>query len=157
MPITDIRGLPTYTESDMQRDVADFFKHNRYFFADRFTNVIPEIYREISIPEIGRRSDVLIKMMGRLINIECKLGDYSGVLMQAKDYLSGVDYSYWYKNGATGLVTDGTVHNFEFNTTNKVTGGNITAQDYAIIVWCYDEDWNSGQAYAAFKINVTES
>lgn len=76
----------------------------------------------------------------------------------SKDYLSvssGANYDYWWKSGSTGMVTDGTTHSYTLNTTNKVTGSNLTDQDYGVQVWCYDSDWNSGTGYSAFNINLT--
>ena len=61
-----------------------------------------------------------------------------------------------YNSALTGLITDGTSHGYIFNTTNKVSNTNITAQHYGLIVYCYDSDWNSATGYVAFKINRTE-
>ena len=55
----------------------------------------PKIYREIHVPEIGRRSDLIVFFSKRKIfNIECKLFDGGGVIKQAKDHLAWADYSY---------------------------------------------------------------
>ena len=67
---------------------------------------------------------------------------------------SGANYTYWYIS-SSDMVTDSIVHGFIFNTTDKATGNNMTAQHYGLSVWCYDSDWNSGRAYSAVKINRT--
>lgn len=55
----------------------------------------PKIYREIYVPEISRRSDLVVFFSKRKIfNIECKLFDAGEVIRQAKDHLSWADYSY---------------------------------------------------------------
>lgn len=55
----------------------------------------PVIYREIHVPEIGRRSDLIVKFSDRKIfNIECKLFDADTVIKQAADHLFWCDYSY---------------------------------------------------------------
>lgn len=58
-------------------------------------DIIPTIYREIHVPEIGRRSDLIVKFSDRKIfNIECKLFDADTVIKQAADHLFWADYSY---------------------------------------------------------------
>lgn len=50
--------------------------------------------REVRIPEVGRISDnVLLINKRRVVNIECKLSDYGGVIRQAEDHLRWCDYS----------------------------------------------------------------
>ena len=51
-------------------------------------------YEQIRIPEIGRVSDLVIDMDGRLINIEFKLQDHKCLKAQAIDHLQWCDYSY---------------------------------------------------------------
>lgn len=53
-----------------------------------------EFYEQIRVPEIGRVSDLIIKLGRRLVNIEFKLSDWSCVLQQGKDHLAWADYSY---------------------------------------------------------------
>jgi hypothetical protein len=70
---------------------------------------------------------------------------------------SGANYDYWYSSGSTGFVTGGTTnHTYTFNTTNKVTGRNLSAQDYALFAYCYDSDYNYGRGFSAIRINRTQ-
>jgi hypothetical protein len=55
----------------------------------------PNVYTEVGIPSIGRRSDIIARWPdGKMINIECKLDDYGVVIQQARDHLRWADYSY---------------------------------------------------------------
>ena len=84
-------------EDDMQREVAEVFHKQEFYVGAQFTGsyVTPKVYREITIPEIGRRSDVIVQVTPRKIfNIECKIVDANGVLSQAIDHLLWADYSY---------------------------------------------------------------
>ena len=79
-------------EDDMQREVAETFR-NQEFYTGSY--VKPKIYREVTIPEIGRRSDVIVQVTPRKIfNIECIIVDANGVVSQAIDHLKWADYSY---------------------------------------------------------------
>ncbi len=59
----------------------------------------------------------------------------------------GGNYSYY--SGSTGFITGGMVHNYYVNTTN------LTNQDYGVVVWCYDDDYNYATEKAAIHINKT--
>ena len=53
------------------------------------------VYREVSIRRIGRISDIIVEITPRkIVNIECKLFDYTGVINQALDHKRWADYSY---------------------------------------------------------------
>ncbi|PIN88817.1 hypothetical protein COU61_03370 [Candidatus Pacearchaeota archaeon CG10_big_fil_rev_8_21_14_0_10_35_13] len=76
----------------------------------------------------------------------------------SKDYhsvVSGQNYTQWYQSASSGMTTDSTTHTYTFNTTNKVTNAALTSQDYGIMMWCYDTDWNYGTGYSTIKINIT--
>lgn len=77
------------TEWDMQKAVSDLM-------ADvEIDRIPPRIYREVSIPEIGRISDIIVMVTdNKIINIECKLVNYTEVIRQAEDHLRWADYSY---------------------------------------------------------------
>jgi len=85
------------SEDQMQKAVADFFADYEY---DRLTgyewqNIKGTVYREVTIPNIGRRSDIIVKINDRKIfNIECKTNDITGVIQQAINHLYWADYSY---------------------------------------------------------------
>lgn len=78
----------------------------------------------------------------------------------SKDYrsvYSGSWSSYWSYSGMTGLSTGGTTHSYTYNTTDKYTGVEMTAQDYVISAQCFDSFWNAGTAYLAIKLNTTST
>lgn len=73
------------------------------------------------------------------------------------DYFSAYDgSSSAYSSGSTGMTTGGTRHTYTFNTTNKISRSSLTAQDYGLVIYCYDEDWNYKRELAAVKINATQ-
>jgi hypothetical protein len=78
------------SEDQMQKAVADYFSNYEF---DRLTGyewkaIKGKVYREVTIPTIGRRSDVIIKITDfKIFNIECKTNDLAGVIEQAKDHL----------------------------------------------------------------------
>ena len=87
------------SEYDMQDEVAELMfklsfsitRSERPWFID----IHPKVYREVTISEIGRRSDIIVQVTPRKIfNIECKISDCRGVLKQAIDHLKWADYSY---------------------------------------------------------------
>jgi len=51
------------------------------------------VYKEVTIPGLGRRSDIVLQTPLRLINIECKLSHYHQVFDQAYDHFQWADYS----------------------------------------------------------------
>lgn len=88
-----------YPESEMQEQVVEYFSQRRFApsnwngFYDSM--IIPRLYREVNIPQIGRISDIIIYITDRkIINIECKMIGYEEVARQAKDHLAWADYSY---------------------------------------------------------------
>lgn len=86
-------------EDEMQKQVAEYFSQRRFVPSswNGFHNsmIIPKVYREVKIPHIGRISDIIIYITDRkIVNIECKLSDYGGVISQAIDHLRWADYSY---------------------------------------------------------------
>jgi hypothetical protein len=89
-----------FSEDEMQEKVALYFTQRRFPSNnenDKWNNkyITPKVYREVRIPQISRISDVIVFITERrIINIECKLADYSFVLKQAKDHLRWADYSY---------------------------------------------------------------
>lgn len=81
------------SEDDLVKAFVKLFKDEGLEFGDKL--IIGEYYEQVSIPEIGRRSDLIIKCgNSRLINIEFKLVDYSCVFSQATDHMRWADYSY---------------------------------------------------------------
>lgn len=54
----------------------------------------PQYYQEVTIKQIRRRSDLIIKIPKRVVNIEFKLHDVDTVIRQAKDHCKWADYSY---------------------------------------------------------------
>lgn len=87
-----------YGEDYMQEQVKEMLlKYPFVDISEGFRKKIepPTIYREITVPEIGRRSDLIVKFSDRKIfNIECKLFDADMVIKQAADHLFWADYSY---------------------------------------------------------------
>ena len=95
MPLLNWRFGYCYSEWEMQEYVIKFL--NKYQFEGEHLDEPRQkvIFDEITIPNIGRRSDIIIWITKRiLVNIECKLSDYAGVLNQAQDHLRWADYSY---------------------------------------------------------------
>ena len=81
------------SEDDLVKSFLRIFKDESFLFGDKY--IKGECYEQIRVPEIGRRSDLIIKCGDRrLINIEFKLRDHNYVLKQAKDHLHWADYSY---------------------------------------------------------------
>jgi len=80
------------SEDEMQRQICEYLLH--YDFA-RGLNYKPpvETFRETTIKEIGRRSDIIFRLGGTFYNIECKLTGVRKVFEQAKDHLIWADYS----------------------------------------------------------------
>lgn len=88
---------PRFSEDEMQEAVAQYFANKKFRSPDPYNweGIVPKVYREIRIKEIGRISDVVIYLTDRkIINVECKLRDYNYVLNQAKNHLMWADYSY---------------------------------------------------------------
>lgn len=85
------------SEYEMQDKLIDLL-HKKEFnarFENHYIGEKAKIYKEIRIPNIGRISDIILHITDRvIINIECKLSDYTTVLEQAKDHLYWADYSY---------------------------------------------------------------
>ena len=112
MPLLKQYGGFVITEKEMQNKVIEFLSAYEFqYMKDSYYHDLPkpEIYTELHIPEINRRSDILLYFIptffkdpydddyttrARLVNIECKLTDAQGVIDQAVDYLAFVDYSY---------------------------------------------------------------
>ncbi|MBR9705186.1 hypothetical protein GOV12_07270 [Candidatus Pacearchaeota archaeon] len=68
------------------------------------------------------------------------------------DYISSSYHSSYDGNTSTYgygsfLTTGGVTHTYTINV------GNYTDQDYGIIFWCYDEDYNYGTSRVAFSVN----
>jgi len=95
--------LPVYSgqnggsEYEMQDQLMDLL-HKKSFHMTPENHYIgkkAKIYKEVRIPNIGRISDIIVHVTDRvIINIECKLVDYTVVFEQAKDHLYWADYSY---------------------------------------------------------------
>jgi hypothetical protein len=87
---------PRCSEFEMQDQVSDYFAKRVFRNPNEWNKpIIPKIYREVNIPEIGRISDIIIYLTDRrIINIECKLVDYGTVVSQSMDHLRWADYSY---------------------------------------------------------------
>lgn len=59
--------------------------------------VFGDYFKEVSIPEIGRRSDLVVRVKGkteRFFNLEFKLERQDELLKQGKDHCKWADYSY---------------------------------------------------------------
>lgn len=98
MNLIDKYNVQGILEDKMQEYVADYFSKLTFRHTiDRWNTdwVNAETFREITIPEISRTSDVIVKITDRKIfNIECKLNDSAGVVDQALDHKRWADYSY---------------------------------------------------------------
>jgi|WetSurSiteA1Bulk_404760.scaffolds.fasta_scaffold28795_3 hypothetical protein len=87
-------------ELEMQEQVANHFSERKFQLSPGKTErygkwIYPRVYREISIPHIGRVSDIVIYITdNKIINIECKMTNYDEVINQAISHLSWADYSY---------------------------------------------------------------
>ena len=85
------------SEDKMQAHVAKYFIENGFYHQTGYVaeTIQCKVYREITIPTIGRRSDVIVQVTPRKIfNIECKVNDIPGVIVQAIDHLAWANYSY---------------------------------------------------------------
>jgi len=81
------------SEDDLVKSFIEKFKDEGLIFGQHTFK--GEYFEQIRIKEIGRVSDLIIKVGdSRLINIEFKLGDWNCLLNQAKDHLKWADYSY---------------------------------------------------------------
>ena len=79
-------------ELDMQNEVESILR-DREFRKD-WDTYKHSIYREFHVSEIGRISDIVVYLYEKkIINIECKLENYTEVLKQANDHLLWADYS----------------------------------------------------------------
>jgi hypothetical protein len=98
-------SISGYSEREMQEDVYKQILDTKYYYQKPHPTISshyitssskPEfVCMEFRIPEIGRISDIILKLTPRkIINIECKLSDIPGVIKQAKDHLKWADYSY---------------------------------------------------------------
>ena len=79
------------SEDDLVQLFIEKYSQKHLMFTDwqMFT-----MYTEVRIPEIGRRSDVVLYTdHKKVINIEFKLTDSAGVFKQAKDHKKWADYS----------------------------------------------------------------
>jgi len=100
MNLIPFRTYRDVGEYEMQREVTQFFQDKITFYKNAnniyFRELIKHVvYNEVRIPEVGRISDIIIKVTDKKVfNIECKLGDHTAVLQQAKDHLKWADYSY---------------------------------------------------------------
>lgn len=90
------------SEALMQEQVDKFLQDQNYYVWNSLGGSgfgehkkLPKIVlREVRIPVVGRISDhVLLINKRKAVNIECKLGDYNGVIRQAEDHLRWCDYS----------------------------------------------------------------
>ncbi|HDY88545.1 MAG TPA: hypothetical protein ENH82_10610 [bacterium] len=90
MNLIDKYNVSNCSEYDMQRFVATFFEEYNFRSSDPYNwdDIKAKVYREVGIPKIGRISDVIVMVTSRKIfNIECKLNDTAGVVIQAIDHL----------------------------------------------------------------------
>jgi len=86
---------PAESEYDMQDDIAHTLSIRQWYNQSGYEYHNGEVFREVKIPDIGRISDIIVFVTDRkIINVECKLLDYTTVLEQAKDHLKWCDYSY---------------------------------------------------------------
>lgn len=94
-------------EDDMQQYVAEYFINHTFDREyDHWRGRKAKVYREVTIPGIGRRSDVIVRLTDRKIfNIECKINDIGGVMAQAIDHLKWADYSYICVHARTYIPT----------------------------------------------------
>ena len=91
IPVGAIGSMPERTMQDQLIKILSERTHYRGF-DEQFPYCV---FEEVHIPEIGRRSDIVIYITDRIIiNIECKLDNYTEVLSQAKDHATWADYSY---------------------------------------------------------------
>jgi len=86
---------PAETEYDMQEDITQTLSARRWYNQSQQKYHSGDVFKEVRIPDIGRISDIIVLITDRkIINVECKLLDYTTVLEQAKDHLKWCDYSY---------------------------------------------------------------
>lgn len=88
-----------YAEDQMQADVENWLNNYTFWKSTEAgysrEKVDLKIYREVYIPEIGRRSDLIVFFSKRKIfNIECKLFQSGEVIKQATDHQHWANYSY---------------------------------------------------------------
>ncbi|MFT7282978.1 MAG: hypothetical protein ACI9DM_002716 [Cyclobacteriaceae bacterium] len=82
----------SYHEDTMQEALAN---HLELQMQGYWPYVGSKVMREVSIPVIRRRSDVVFKVTNRKVfNIECKTNQIGNVLHQAKDHKKWANYSY---------------------------------------------------------------
>lgn len=82
------------TEWQMQEKVVRFLQNQKYYNS-YLEEITPTIFTEVHIPEVHRRSDIVVYLSPkRIYNIELKLNDIKGVVKQAIDHLKWADYSY---------------------------------------------------------------
>ncbi len=68
----------------------------------------------------------------------------------SKDYRSWSYGNTWgYSSSSTGMTTGGTTHYYNYTTSALVN------QSYGTVIYCYDEDWNTGYGWSAFKVNMS--
>ena len=81
----------------MQGEVDEFLRKQKYQKVENmwyWVDVPHVTLREFRIPEINRISDhVMVIGRAKAVNLECKLTDIEGAIMQAKDHLRWCDYS----------------------------------------------------------------
>ena len=85
------------SEDQMQSELAQLMADKEFRPSSPYdwNWITPKVYREVSIPNIGRRSDLIVHITDRkIINIECKLEDYGEVIYQAKNHAYWANYSY---------------------------------------------------------------
>lgn len=85
------------TEAQIVQDFIAAYSIERFYFDQDYDPVLleTEFFQEVTIPHIGRRSDVIMKVKkNTLINIEFKLTNWRSVFSQAYDHLKWADYSY---------------------------------------------------------------
>ena len=95
MRVCPISGAGICTEAQMQAELALFLSMRPHYQNKWPYEFKVNIYTEVGIPEIGRISDIIVRVSEKkIINIECKLENYTIVIQQAQDHLKWADYSY---------------------------------------------------------------
>lgn len=99
MHLLDYSFGSSKTESEMQEALTEHLQglkwYNSSFDYINGTGNPLVITREFHVPEIKRRSDIVVMQTKRKIfNIECKLYNPHSVWKQAQDHLLWADYSY---------------------------------------------------------------
>lgn len=82
----------TGTEDQMVKLFIEKYKETDLIFGHDF--IRGKYYEQVHVPEINRRSDLVIVAEKRLINIEFKLGDHKCLMKQAEDHMRWADYNY---------------------------------------------------------------